>query len=341
MIDRRWFIAGSVAAFGTATSAARAATTVTTQLQWIKDVQNAGWWVADANGYFRNEGLASTVLAGGPNLASVEAVVAAGRADIGFDQFEKIIDANNQGEDFVVFGALYQRDPAGLLSLPAHPVRSAHDILNKRIGLQQGAKIYIDAIMRVNHLAPTYTEVVVGFDPEPLVQGACDAYLCFVTNQPLTLAARNIPTVTATFDQLGYNTYTDALFCTREYLVKNRDTLVRYVRALQRGWAANASNPALGAHLAATVYGVALGLDETQQLAINHAQIPLMQSTATRAHGPMWIDTQRVTGPIYTTLRATGRRKLPPVEQLIDTSILREAAYPNRSVRVSSRMRAR
>jgi ABC-type nitrate/sulfonate/bicarbonate transport system substrate-binding protein len=327
MIDRRLFLAGSSAAvLGAAGGApARAADTVTTQLQWIKDVQNAGWWVADANGYFRDAGIEATMLAGGPNLASVEAIVAAGRADIGIDQLERVIDANNQGEDFVIFAALYQQDPAALLSLPKNPVRSAHDILGKRIGLQQGAQLYIDAIMKVNHLPPTYTDVVVGFDPQPLVEGACDAYLCFVTNQPLTLASRGIPAITATFDQLGYETYSDALFCTRDYLKKNRATLVRFVRALQRGWAANAQNPALAAHLATTVYGASLGLDEKQQLAVNRAQIPLMESAATRAHGRMWIDTARVTGPIYTTLRATGRTKLPPVDQLIDMSVLRDA----------------
>jgi NitT/TauT family transport system substrate-binding protein len=329
MIDRRLFITSGAAALGVAAGApARAATTVTTQLQWIKDVQNAAWWIADAEGYFRAAGIESNVLAGGPNLASVETIVAAGRADVGFDQLEKVIDANNQGEDFVIFGALYQSDPAALLSLPARPVRSAHDILGKRLGLQQGARIYIDAIMRVNNLPPNYTEVVVGFDPEPLVEGACDAYLCFVTNQPLTLAARNVPYVTATFDQLGYETYTDCLFCTREYLTKNRAVLVAYVRALQHAWATNAQNPVLAAHLAVTVYGASLGLDEKQQIAVNRAQIPLMESAATRAHGRMWIDTQRVAGPIYTTLRATGRAKLPPVDQLVDTSILREAFRP-------------
>jgi ABC-type nitrate/sulfonate/bicarbonate transport system substrate-binding protein len=326
MIDRRRFITGGSAALVAAAAApARAATTVTTQLQWIKDVQNAGWWIADANGYFAAEGLASTTLAGGPNVESIEAIVAAGRADVGFDQLERIIDANNQGEDFVVFGALYQQNPAGLLSLPAHPVRTARDIVGKRIGLQQGARIYIDAILRVNHLPVTYDEIVVGFDPQPLVQGACDAYLCFVTNQPLTLDAQKVPHLTATFDQLGYETYTDCLFCTREYLTKNRDTIVRYTRALQRGWATNAQNPLLAPHLATTVYGVTFGLDEKQQDAVNRAQIPLMESAGTRAHGRMWIDTARVAGPIYTTLRATGRTKLPPVDRIIDSSIVADA----------------
>jgi ABC-type nitrate/sulfonate/bicarbonate transport system substrate-binding protein len=327
MIDRRLFITAGSAALGASMVApARAATTVTTQIQWIKDVQSAGFWVADANGYFRDEGIVSNVLAGGPGVANIQAIVAAGRADVGIDQLERVIDANNQGEDFVIFGAIYQRDPAAMLSLASHPITTARDLVNKRLGLQEGAKVYIDAILRVNHLPLTYTEVVVGFDPEPLVEGACDAYLCFFTNQPLLLASRHIPATVATFDDLGYVTYAGCLFCTREYLTKNRDTLVHYMRALQRGWATNAQNPALAPHLDVTVYGAALGLDEAHELAVNRAQIPLMENAGTRAHGRMWIDTQRVAGPIYTTLRATGRTKLPPVDRLIDVSIVRDAA---------------
>jgi ABC-type nitrate/sulfonate/bicarbonate transport system substrate-binding protein len=328
MMRRGDLLRGAAAAAGLAAFAgpASAATMVTTQLQWIKDVQNAGWWVADANGYFRSEGIESNALAGGPNLASVEAVVAAGRADIGMDQFERVIDANAAGADFVIFAALYQKNPAALLSLPAHPVRTARDLLGKRVGVQQGGKVYIDAIMAVNHLPPNYTEVVVGATPDPLLQGACDAYVCFVTNQPLQLAERGIASVVATFDDLGYATYTDCLFCTRDYLKANRATLVHYTRALRRGWLESTRDPALAAHLAVSKYGVELGLDERKELATSRAQIPLLIGPETRAHGMLWIDKVRVAGPIYASLRATGRTALPPVDRLVDTSILSAAS---------------
>lgn len=324
---RRVFTAGA-AALGVAATVrpARAATTVTTQLQWIKDAQNAGWFVADAEGYFRSEGIVSETLAGGPNLASVEAIVAAGRADVGVDLFERLIDANAAGADFVIIGAIYQHDPGALLSLPAHPVRTAHDILGKRVGLQQGGKLYVDAIMRINHLPPDYREVVVGATPDPLLQGACDAYLCFVTNQPLQLAARGIPSITTTFNQLGYTSYTDCLFCTRAYLRANRPALVRYMRALQRGWAMSTRDPATATRLTVNTYGASLGLDERTELAMSRAQIPLMQSDQTRRHGLLWVDKARVAGPVYATMRAAGRRHLPSVDRLVDTSILADAA---------------
>ncbi len=327
-------VAGAAAARGLPPQSAYAAPasdeTVTTQLLWIKNVEAAGLWIADANGYFRATHITSTVLAGGPSLASVEALVVGGRADVGLDQIERIADASAAGADLVIIGAVFQQSPAGLVSLAAHPIRSARDIIGKRIGLQQGARLYIDAIMDVNHLPRNYTEVVVGFDPQPLVAGACDAYLCFVTNQPLILAEQGIAHVVVSFEQLGLANYGECLFCTRDYLQTHRATLVRYMRALQRGWTQNAKDPALAARLATQTYGATLGLEERQQLAENRAQIPLTQSAQTRTNGLLAIDPQRVAGPIYTSLRATGRTKLPDIGRFIDTAILREATAANR-----------
>jgi len=321
---RRELLAGSAAALSVAATAAPvwAATTVTTQLQWIKDSQNAGWWVADAAGYFRGAGIDSNVLAGGPNMSELEAVVEARRADVSFDTLERVIDANAAGTDLVIIGAIYQHNPLALLSLPANPIRNARDIVGKRLGLQQGGSVYIDAILALNHLPKTYTEVVVGSTPDPLLQGACDAFLSFITNEPLVLAERGIPYVTATFDQLGYFTYADCLFCRRDYVSANHDLLVRYLRALQRGWAVSVRDPELAARLTVTTYGTGLGLDERKELLTSRAQAPLLVSDETRTHGMLWIDKQHVAGPVYTTLRATGRTNLPPVDRLIDTSLL-------------------
>ena len=317
--------ASAAAALASNAAPARAATGVTTQFLWVKNVEYAGFYLADADGRFRNEGIAPTFLAGGPNLASVEAIVAGGRADVGVDEFEKVVDAVEHGADFVVFGAVYQRSVAGLLSLPRNPIRKPADILDKRIGLQQGAKIFIDGILRVNGLPPRYTEVPVGFDPDPLLQGACDGYLCYVTSQPLVLAARGIPYVLTGFQQLGYSVYAGTLFCRRDYLRGNRDTLVRYTRALAKGWQAERREPERGAALAVSTYGAALGLDLQQQIAQSKAQLPYLESSEVERHGLLWVSKNAVAGPIYETLRATGRKALPEVDRLVDDTIVRDA----------------
>jgi ABC-type nitrate/sulfonate/bicarbonate transport system substrate-binding protein len=291
-------------------------------------VEYAGYWFADANGYFREAGIASTIVAGGPSTLPIEALVAVGQADVGIDQFDRVAGALAKGADLVVIGSLYQTDPSALLSLPAHPVRAARDIVGKRIGVQQGGRLFIDAILKLNDLPPDYTEVVVGSDPEPLLQGACDAFLCYGTNQPLALAVQHVPHVVARFEELGYVTYASSLFCRRDYLRANRTALVAYLRALQRGWQANFRDPVRGAELTVQTYGASLGLSLPHQIAMNRAQIPLMENAGTRAHGLLWMDMSRIAGPVYATLRAAGRTNLPPPAQYVDLSLLEDAGRP-------------
>jgi ABC-type nitrate/sulfonate/bicarbonate transport system substrate-binding protein len=183
----------------------------------------------------------------------------------------------------------------------------------------------IDAILKLHHLPPDYTEVVVGSDPEPLLEGACDAYLCYGTNQPLELTVKHVPHVVATFEQLGYVTYASSLFCRRDYLRANRGALVAYLRALQRGWMLDFRDPDRGAILTVQSFGSLLDLNLQHQIAMNRAQIPLMENADTRTHGLLWMDLRRISGPVYATLRATGRTKLPPPSQFVDLSLLADA----------------
>jgi ABC-type nitrate/sulfonate/bicarbonate transport system substrate-binding protein len=326
-MNRRQFIAATGSAVAAqAVAAAADVTAITTQFLWIKNVEYAGFYIADAKGYYARAGIAPAFLAGGPNLPSVEAAVVAGRADVGFNDIEKITDAIAAGADFVVLGAVYQHSVGGILSLPQAPVHSARDLVGKRIGIQSGAQEYIDGVFNVNHLPREYTPVPVGFGPEPLLQGACDAYLCYLVNQPLILEARHIPHVVVSFDALNFPLYSGCLYASRSVVASRRDVLVRYLRATAQGWAENARNPDLGANLTVNTYGASLGLSLNEQISQNRAQVPLTQSDLTRRHGgPLWVSTEQIAGPIYRALRAAGHTSLPPVSKLVDLSLLQEA----------------
>jgi ABC-type nitrate/sulfonate/bicarbonate transport system substrate-binding protein len=305
---------------------AQATQSLAVQLLWIKNVEFAGYWIADAAGMYTSENVAPTFLAGGPDVL-VENVVAGGGADVGITGgFGSAVDANAAGADFVIFASTFQTAPSGLLSLPSNPVRTPQDLVGTRIGAQQGARSIIDAIFAINGLpAGQYTLVPVGFDPAPLVQGACDVYTCFVTNQPLTLKAQGIDYVTVTYSDLNYPDYADVVYAKRSFIANNRDVLIGFLRGSIRGWQANIQNPATAVDLAVNKYGADLALDAQQQAAENDAQIPLLQSNLTRAKGLMWLDPDFIAGPLYTALLASGRKNLPDVSQLVDLSLLTDA----------------
>jgi len=300
------------------------------QLDWIKNSQFAGFYMADANGHWADEGLTVDLLPGA-DVASHEAVIAGGGAELGTSSFlSRIVDAVNSGSELVVVGAGLQQSPIGLMSMADNPILSAEDILGKRIGLQEGATNEIRLILELNGLDPDdWTEVPVGFNPGPLLQGEVDAYYAYLTSQPLTFEARGLVNgqdfYTVSFQDLGWYQYGMLACTTREYLDANREAVVGFMRGLITGWEEAIADPAEGVRLAVEEYGADLGLDPEVESGQLNAQIPLMQSDLTAETGLYQMDLDLVAGPMYDALEKGGRDTLPEPDVLIDISVLEDA----------------
>lgn len=315
------------AASAPGTEGGAAATTVRNSLGWIKNVEWAGFWRADDAGYFAQEGIEPEWIPGGPNTPPVETTVAGGAADIGTSaSFSSVVEAVTKGTDLVMFGAVFQVSPGAILSLPDKPIRTAADLAEPglKIGFQ-GSTIAVDTVLRLNGFETAYEQVKVGFTPDPLVQGQCDAYQCYLTNQPLSLEEQGIEHIVTTYDSMGFKAYGSVLFAGREYLEANRETLVGYLRASIMGWEINEADPAIAAQLSVDEYGQDLGLSLDQQIAENNAQIPLTKSDLTAEKGLLWVDKATVAGPMFEGLTASGMTNLPDVDAFVDTTLLEEA----------------
>ncbi len=301
---------------------------LTMSLGWIPDVEYADLWVALERGYIAAAGLKFKYLPGGPNAPQPVLEISAGEADFGDSDWLPFCDAIAQGNDFVILASLFPVTPVGLISLPSHPVHSAADLSGKRFLVQgPNERAMLQALFRINGLAEDYTMTPVGFSPEPLLQGTGDAYFCFVTNQPQSLARMGLRLgtdffVTRLYD-LGYRVCTSLLVIERKTLQKRRGEMVRFLRALLRGHAANAADPASGARLAVDRYGADLGLDLEQQATLNRLQLAL--ETEPGAKIPFWFSEATLAGPMYEVTRISGRPPLPPPAHLCDMSLLEEA----------------
>jgi len=185
----------------------------------------------------------------------------------------------------------------------------------------------IEATFRLNHLPPTYTFIPVGFSPDALLNGAGDAYYCFVTNQPGILEDLGMKPEQDFFvrrmDELGYHVPSTLLFVDRRTLETRRSELVSFLKALLRGRADNIRDPAYAPSLIVNKYGADLGLSLEQQLRVNRLQIPLTQTPGTR--GPYWISQETLQHGMYDAARASGRLQLPPPERVMDMSLLADA----------------
>jgi ABC-type nitrate/sulfonate/bicarbonate transport system substrate-binding protein len=317
--------ARSTGAATTATTGPKATKTMSFQFDWIKNDQFAGFFLGDSHGDYAAEGIKANFLEGG-DVASTEAVIAGGGAQMGISSFvTRLVDAINKGTPLVMVAAMFQRSPAGLMSLPSKPVRTPQDIVGKRIGLQEGSQNDIDTIMKLAGLpANSYTVVPVGYDATPLFQGQVDAYYCYVTSQPIPYELKQTPFVTATVEQLGFKEYAGLICTTRSYLRSNRSTVVGFVRATAKGWERALATPLAGVDVTVSNYGKDLSLDRPTETQVLEQQIPLMKSSLTDSQGLLRFDPNLISGPMYDALRASGRTQLPPISQVVDTTILDE-----------------
>jgi ABC-type nitrate/sulfonate/bicarbonate transport system substrate-binding protein len=297
-------------------------------LGWVPDVEYADLWVALDRRYIADTGLRFNYLPGGPNAPQAVLEISAGEADFGDSDWLPLCDALSQGNDFVILASLFPVSPVGLISLPRHPVHTPADLVGKRFLVQgPNERAEVQALFRLNGLKEDYTTVPVGFSPEPLLEGAGDAYFCFVTNQPQSLVRMGLRQgtdfyVTRLYD-LGYRVSTALLTIERRTLQRRRGDMVRFLEALLRGHAANAADPAYGARLAVEHYGADLGLDLQQQTTLNRLQVPL--GTEPGAGIPFWFSEEAFAGSMYTVARVSGRPPLPPPARLRDMSLLEEA----------------
>lgn len=297
---------------------------VRTQLSWLKTVTFAGFYIAEQQGYFRDEGLSAPLLAGGPNIPDTVSVVAAGGADVALVDFAALVKARESEADLVAVGAVFQETPGGFVSLAANPVRTAQELVGRRIGLSPGAEVLVEAILKVNNLPVRYERVPVGAGTGPLTKKECDVMACYVTAQPLALEQQGVDVVSVTQGELGLPDYALVMAVRRADLQADRARFAAYLRAVIRGYRHNVKDPELGVRLTLERYGKDLGLDAEAVRRENEVQNDLIRGGAD-VGGLGHIDPVRLAGPVYAGLRARGIGTLPPVSELLDTALLREA----------------
>ena len=310
----------------TASTPPAATGTVATVFNWLPDIEWSAWYLAGENGYFASRGVESTLIHGGPNAAAVPQVLATGEGNIGLSASElDIIRANNEGQDFVIIGAMYQRNPLGLTWLTETNISTVQDLIGKRIGGPQGDQVQIDAMFRANGLEPDYEFIPMGFDPQPLADGEMDAIASYVTNQPIQLRLQGYDVSAKPYSDFGLPSYGDILFASRAWLEANRPLVVAYLAGLIEGVNANIADPTASLPILLAGYGADNEISEEYATAANPEYIAQMTSAFTDTAGLLSVDPARFSDEILPALETAGEPDLPTVDQLLDTSFLEEA----------------
>jgi len=298
------------------------------QLSWIKNVEFAGEYIADTNGFYTKEGFSKvTLLSGGPNVQQ-DAVVASGKALVCISAPDITSAAINQGADLITIGAQYQKNPFAIMSLASKPIATPQDMIGKKIGVQATNEAVWNSFLKANNIDPgKINKVPVQFDPSPLVSGTVDGWFSFVTNEPNLLKVKGVATHTFLLADYKYPLVSETYVVKKSDLAgANRDKIKAMLRADIQGWQKNIADPTLGATLAATKYGKDQGLTVAEQKLESASENILIATADTRANGLFTITPQLIDENIN-TLKVAGITITK--DKLFDTSVIDEVYSEN------------
>lgn len=163
---------------------------VTVQLPWQHQFQFAGYYAAQAKGFYRAAGLDVTLR---PAMTGTDVVneVMSGNAQFGISGSDLLL-ARASGQPIVVLASMLQHSPLVLLTLERPDIRQPADLAGKRLMLEPGSQelqIYLN-----RHTPPeSWIKQPYRQGLKALLAGKTDAISAYSTTEPFYLAKMGIP----------------------------------------------------------------------------------------------------------------------------------------------------
>ncbi|MBC7478530.1 MAG: ABC transporter substrate-binding protein [Pseudorhodobacter sp.] len=240
-------------------AAAHAEDDVTLQLKWVTQAQFAGYYVAAAKGYYKDEGLNVTILPGGPDIAP-EQVIAGGGADVIVDWMPAALAARERGLPLVNIAQPFKHGGLELTCLKESGVSSPADFKGKTLGVWFYGNEYpfygwmAKLGLTTEGGADGVTVLKQAFNVDALLQkqAACISVMTYNEyGQVIDAGIKPEDLVTFNYHEQGAGIMEDGLYALEDKLKDPafEDKMVRFVRASMKGWKDAEANPDAAAQI--------------------------------------------------------------------------------------------
>jgi len=233
--------------------AAQAADDVTLQLKWVTQAQFAGYYVAQAKGFYTEEDLNVTIKPGGPDIAPGQ-VIAGGGADVVVDWMPSALAAREKGLLLVNIAQPFASSGMMLTCLAETGIKAPEDFADKTLGVWFFGNEYpflswmSQLGLATDGSAGGVTVLKQGFNVDPLLQKQASCISTMTYNeywQVIDAGIKPEELVTFKYQDMGVATLEDGLYVLEDKLADPafEDKMVRFVRASMKGWKYAEANP--------------------------------------------------------------------------------------------------
>jgi NitT/TauT family transport system substrate-binding protein len=241
---KRWFAGVSAAAM--LAGGAASAEEVTLQLKWVTQAQFAGYYVAQEQGFYEEEGLDVTIKPGGPDVAPPQ-VIAGGGADVIIDWMPSALAAREKGLPLVNIAQPFKRSGMMLTCRNDSGVTSTDKFPGQTLGVWFGGNEYpfLSWMSKLGYSTEGGPDGVTvlkqGFNVDPLLQkqAACISTMTYNEYWQVIDAGLTPEELTVfKYEDQGVATLEDGLYVLEERLADPAfvETMAKFVRASMKGW---------------------------------------------------------------------------------------------------------
>jgi NitT/TauT family transport system substrate-binding protein len=223
------------------------------QLKWVTQAQFAGYYVAQAKGYYEEEGLNVTILPGGPDIAPTQ-VMAGGGADVMVDWMPSALAAREKGLPLVNIAQPFASSGMMLTCMADTGIKEPKDFADKTLGVWFGGNEYpflswmSQLGLKTDGSPGGVTVLKQGFNVDPLLQKQAACISTMTYNEYWQVIDAGITPeqlVTFKYQDMGVATLEDGLYVLEDRLKDPafEETMVKFVRASMKGWKYAEANP--------------------------------------------------------------------------------------------------
>ncbi len=225
-------------------------TPVTVQLSWTHQAEFAGFYAAEQQGYFRDEGLNVSFREGGPEVDFIKPV-AEGQAQFGIAQPADLILARAAGKPVRGIAVIFRRSPIVFMSLKDSGITRPQDFVGKKIRTAVTVDQTLRAMMMKEGISKDqYQSVYLPSDVEKFASGGVPIWGGFINVFVLEVQQAGYKINIISPDDYGIHFYGDTLITTDSMIQKNPDLVRRFMRATLKGWTYALENPeAIGSYI--------------------------------------------------------------------------------------------
>ena len=246
---------GILAAVGTAAPSKQSSqklTKLTFQLKWVTQAQFAGYYAAEAKGFYKKAGLDVNIRVGGPDIIP-EQVVAGGQAQLGLDWLPSLMSARDQGTKLVNIAQVFTRSGMTEITWKSSGINTVAKMKGKKVGNWLGGNEFeLFAALSRAGMDPVHNKNVTivkqPFDMNLFLKKQIDAASAMTYNELAQVLESKNPKTGKLYklsdlnvikmDKIGTGMLEDGIFGTESWLKdkKNQATAKKFLAASFKGW---------------------------------------------------------------------------------------------------------